>query len=128
MNRGLKNIKCWKCIKLCRFANLQEEINTIMPILDHKMKQRKDATEMVRNKLNKIPEKDTIGNNQRFQSQFVTWIVGGIVESAKDPNIRRFGKTLRKGAEKSFSDLAAQKITDRITKFFNDNSQYDRRL
>ena len=87
-----------------------------------------DPIETVRGKLNQIPEKDLYRNNNRFQTQFVTWILGGIVESAKDLNVRQFGKTLRKGAEKSFSDLIAQKITYHITRFFNDDSQHYRRL
>ncbi len=92
------------------------------------MKQHQDPVEAVRSKLNEIPEKDAFGNNSRFQDQFFTWLAGGMVESAKDPNVRRLGYALRRGAEKSFSDLLAQKIAEKIDKFLSNGSPYYGRI
>lgn len=72
---------------------------------------------MIRGKLNEVPEKDLYGNNNRFETQFVTWFFGGIIESAKDCDVKFLGNTLRRGAEKSFGDLIGQKIADEIDKF-----------
>lgn len=76
-----------------------------------------DPIETIRGKLNQIPEKDLYGNNNRFQNQFATWLLGGMIESAKDKDVRNLGNNLRRGAEKSFGDLIGQKIADEINKF-----------
>lgn len=82
------------------------------------MKEQQDPSEIIRIKLNELPEKDSYGNYNRFGNQFITWLFGGVVETANDHNIQRLGKNLRRGAEKSFGDYIGQKIADEISKIF----------
>ena len=77
-----------------------------------------DPSEMIRIKLNELPEKDIYENDSRFSSQFVTWIFGAIAESTKNQDVQRLGTNLRRGAEKSFGDLIGQKIAEEINKLF----------
>jgi len=82
------------------------------------MKKQQDPSEIIRTKLNELPEKDPYGNYDKFGNQFITWLFGGIVETANDPNVQKLGKNLRRGAEKSFGDYIGQKIADEISKSF----------
>ena len=84
------------------------------------MKKQQDPSEVIRAKLNELPEKDPFGNYNRFGNQFITWLFGGVVESANDPDVQRLGKNLRRGAEKSFGDYIGQKIADEISKLIKD--------
>ncbi|MGI0008156.1 MAG: hypothetical protein ACRD92_00880 [Nitrosopumilaceae archaeon] len=90
------------------------------------MGKQEDPIEVIRNKLNQLPEKDANGNYNRFSGQFLTWLVGGIAGSSNDQDIRKLGDVLRIGAEKSFADYIGQKILEEIAKLFRDNSHYYR--
>ena len=81
-----------------------------------------EPSDVIRNKLNELSEKDTSGNYNRFGGQFFTWLIGGIAESSNDQGIKKLGSILRIGAEKSFADYIGQKFSDEIAKLFRNNS------
>lgn len=81
----------------------------------------RDASEVIRLQLNKIPEKDQNGNYTRFGAQLFVWFLGCLAESSTNAKTRIAGMRLRKGAEKSFSDYIGQKISEKIQKLFKDN-------
>jgi len=82
------------------------------------MKKQQDPSEIIRARLNELPEKDPYGNYDRFGNQFITWLFGGIIETSNDNSVQKLGKNLRRGAEKSFGDYIGQKIADEISKNF----------
>lgn len=82
------------------------------------MNKQQDPSEIIRAKLNELPEKDPYGSYDKFGNQFITWIFGGIAESTNDLDVQKLGKNLRRGAEKSFGDYIGQKIADEISKGF----------
>lgn len=83
----------------------------------------KDLTEWIRNKLNSLPEKDTQGNNYRVGWQLLTYLVASAAEESTDPKIRKLGKAAKKGAKKSFIELAVPKIFNMLNIFSNNPYQ-----
>jgi len=81
----------------------------------------KDLIEWIRNKLNSLPEKDTQGNNYRVGWQVLTYLAGAVAEESTDPKIRMLGRSAKKGAKKSFIDLAINKISDWLENPVNNN-------
>ena len=81
----------------------------------------KDLTEWIRAKLNSLPEKDNQGNNHRVGWQVLTYLVASAAEESTDPKIRMLGKAAKKGAGKSFLDLALKKISDWLENPANNN-------
>ena len=71
---------------------------------------KKDLSEWIRNKLNSLPEKDNQENNYRVGWQLLTYLVASAAEESINPKIRILGKLAKKGAKKSFLDLAVPKI------------------
>ena len=81
----------------------------------------KDFSEWIRNKLNSLPEKDSQGNNTRVGWQLLTYLVASVAEESTDPKIKMLGRLAKKGAKKSFIDLAVKKIFDWLDNPNNNN-------
>ena len=81
-----------------------------------------NASEQIRTLLNQVTEKNPDGTYRRLGWQILTYIVGDILESSKDRDVRNLGCVLSTGAKNSFSDYLTHKISDWINKRLRDNS------
>ncbi len=79
----------------------------------------KDLSDLVRNKLNSLPEKDQQGNQYRLFWQFITYLIGNEAESSNDTSLKVVGKKIKLGAKKSFLDYTTTKIENWIDRFFD---------
>lgn len=73
---------------------------------------KKDLGELIRTKLNTLPEIDNQGNNKRVKWQVFTYLVGAVVKNSKNPNMQLLGLLAQSGAKKSFKDFATRKFQD----------------
>lgn len=81
--------------------------------------QTNDLSEVIRKRLNGLREKNTDGTYYKIGWQILTLVVGELFTSSNDPKIRRIGKLVSLGAQKSVGDYTAQKISDWLMKFFS---------
>lgn len=81
----------------------------------------KDPSEMLRNKLNSLPEKDQQGNYYRFFWQLVSYSIGSVAANSNNSNFKKLGENMKKGAKKSFVDYALNKIESYIDRFLDGN-------
>ncbi|MCV0410760.1 hypothetical protein [Nitrosopumilus sp.] len=70
----------------------------------------RDLSELVRTKLNSLPEKDSQGNNNKLAWQIISLLVSDKAQYSTNSNIRHVAKLVRRGTEESVADYAASKI------------------
>jgi hypothetical protein len=73
-----------------------------------------EPIERIRLGLNRIPEQDAQGNEQRFLWQLLAGLGGALLMSSSNADVARVGRILCKGAIESFLDLVNLKA-DRWT-------------
>ena len=74
----------------------------------------KDLSELIRTKLNSLPEKDAQENNNKLGWQIFSLLVSSKAQNSQNPSLRKVAKLVRKGTEESVADYAAAKIREYV--------------
>jgi len=84
-----------------------------------------DIGDLVRYKLNSLPEKDQQGNYYRLGWQIISLITANAAENSTNSQLQILGKFVKIGTKNSISDYVAEKINNWLDQFLEDT--YDRR-
>ena len=83
-------------------------------------KQPKNLSDIIRDKLNSLPEKDLQGNYNRAGWQFISLIAAEAAENSTNPQLQILGQYVKLGTKKSIVDYASKKIEDWLDSILED--------
>jgi len=86
--------------------------------------QPKNLSDIIRDKLNSLPEKDQQGNYNRAGWQFISLIVAEAAKNSINPQLQMLGQCVKLGAKRSIVDYASKKIEDWLDSILEDNNGF----